>query len=100
MVTGRQPGNVHVQHAGDPELFVADANGDHPKRLTFTVGVNTSPAWNPKTGQQVVFVSDRGGTPQLYMMNSDGTNVEKIALPDMGYVIDPGMVAKRRNPRV
>jgi TolB protein len=74
---------------GDPELFVADANGNHPKRLTFTVGVNTSPTWNPKTGQQVVFVSDRGGTPQLYMMNSDGTNVEKIDLPDMGYVIDP-----------
>ena len=74
---------------GDPELFVADANGNHPKRLTFSVGVNTSPAWNPKTGQQVVFVSDRGGTPQLYTMNSDGTNVDKIALPDMGYVIDP-----------
>ena len=74
---------------GDPELFVADANGNHPKRLTFSVGVSTSPAWNPKTGQQVVFVSDRGGTPQLYTMNSDGTNVDKIALPDMGYVIDP-----------
>ena len=50
---------------------------------------DTSPAWNPKTGQQVAFVSDRGGIPQLYLMNADGSNPEKLALPDMGYVIDP-----------
>jgi len=74
---------------GDPELFVVDANGGHPKRITYSAGVDTSPAWNPKTGQQVAFVSDRGGIPQLYMMNADGSNVEKINLPDMGYVIDP-----------
>ncbi len=49
-----------------------------PKRLTFTVGVNTSPTWNPKTGQQVVFVSDRGGVPQLYMMSAAGGDVQKI----------------------
>ncbi len=76
---------------GNPDLYVADANGGHPKRLTFSVGVNTSPAWNPKTGQEVVFVSDRAGAghPQLYTMNLDGTNIEKIALEDAGYVIDP-----------
>jgi TolB protein len=27
--------------------------------------------------------------PQLYLMNSDGTNTRKLDLPDMGYVIDP-----------
>jgi TolB protein len=74
---------------GNPELFIVDANGGHPKRITYSAGSNTSPAWNPKTGQQVVFVSDRGGLPQLYTMNSDGTNPSKVDLPDMGYVIDP-----------
>ena len=73
----------------DPELFIADANGGRPKRITYSAGVDTSPAWNPKTGQRVVFVSDRGGAPHLYLMNTDGSNVEKISLPDMGYVIDP-----------
>ena len=58
-------------------------------RITFAAGVNTSPAWNPKTGQQMVFVSDRGGIPALYLSNADGTNVQKLELPDMGYVIDP-----------
>ena len=27
--------------------------------------------------------------PVLYLSNSDGSNVQKIDLPDMGYVIDP-----------
>ncbi len=74
---------------GNPELYVSDINGGRPKRLTQSSGANVSPAWNPKTGQSIAFVSDRGGTPQLYLMNSDGTSTTKIDLPDKGYVIDP-----------
>jgi len=75
---------------GNPELYVTDQNGNRPKRLTFSGnGANTSPAWNPKTGQTVAFVSDRGGVPQLYIMNANGTDTRKLDLPDMGYVIDP-----------
>ncbi|HVB33428.1 MAG TPA: translocation protein TolB [Patescibacteria group bacterium] len=74
----------------DPEIWVAGPDGGNPQELTFTPhSVNTSPVWNPKTGQQIVFVSDRSGLPGLYMMNSDGSNVVKIVLPDMGYVVDP-----------
>jgi TolB protein len=74
---------------GNPELFIADADGSQLKRITYAVGASTSAAWNPKTGQQVAFVSDRGGTPQLYTMDADGGEVQKVPLPDMGYVIDP-----------
>jgi TolB protein len=76
---------------GNPALYVSDASGSRPKRLTFASnGGDTSPAWNPKTGQSVAFVSDRStGLPQLYLMNADGTDPQKIDLPDMGYVIDP-----------
>ena len=74
---------------GNPELFIAEADGSHPRRLTHSTGADTSASWNPKTGQQVAFVSDRGGTPQLYTMDADGSEVQKVELPDMGYVIDP-----------
>jgi TolB protein len=74
---------------GDPELFMIDATGTNLRRISYSAGVDTSPAWNPKTGQQVAFVSDRGGLPNLYLMNADGSNVEKLEVPDMGYVIDP-----------
>jgi len=74
---------------GDPQIFVADADGGHLHRITFAAGVSTSPVWNPKTGKQIVFVSDRAGEPVLYMANSDGTEVQRIATGDKGYVIDP-----------
>jgi TolB protein len=74
---------------GDPELFTTDSSGGHLKRITFSPGADTSPVWNPKTGQQVAFVSDRSGVPQLYLMDIEASNVEKLALPGMGYVIDP-----------
>ncbi|PYT66568.1 MAG: translocation protein TolB [Acidobacteria bacterium] len=74
---------------GNPELYVCDVNCNRPKRLTQSSGANMSPSWNPKTGQTIAFVSDRGGTPQLYLVNVDGTGVTKIDMPDKGYVIDP-----------
>ncbi len=75
---------------GNPALYLTDASGNRPKRITFSSnGADTSPAWNPKTGQTVAFVSDRGGVPQLYVMSADGTDTRKLDLPDMGYVIDP-----------
>jgi TolB protein len=89
-----------ASYQGDPEVYIADVNGGHMHRLTYSLGVSTSPTWNPKTGQQIIFVSDRGGLPDLYEMSADGSNVEKIPLsaatgvaaadlPATGYVIDP-----------
>jgi TolB protein len=74
---------------GNPEIFQSDINGNRAKRLTIATGASTSPVWNPKTGQSVAFVSDRGGIPKLFLMNADGTNIQQFDLPDMGYVIDP-----------
>lgn len=87
------PDGAHIafmsSSQGSPEIFVSDADGGHVHAISYSRGVDTSPAWNPKTGQQIVFVSDRGGDPMLYTMNADGTDVQKIAMPDMGYVVDP-----------
>ena len=76
---------------GNPEIFTVDANGSHARRLTLSNGnvANVSPTWNPKTAQSIVYVSDRGGIPKLYLMNADGTNSTELDLPDKGYLIDP-----------
>ncbi len=75
---------------GDPEIYV-DECGWEPRaqRITFAAGVNTSPVWNPKTGKQIVFVSDRGGNPVLYLANSDGTNVQRLDCRTWVTSIDP-----------
>jgi TolB protein len=72
---------------GNAEIYVVDLpdrigeTGQPPKvearRLTFSLGDDLSPTWSP-TGQQIAFTSDRGGTPQIYVMNEDGSNVRRL----------------------
>lgn len=73
---------------GDPEIFLVDAaSGANPKRLTAFRGPDVSPVFNPKTGTQIAFVSGRTGLPQIYTMDVDGTNVQRMT--DGGYAVSP-----------
>lgn len=38
----------------------------------------TSASWSPN-GQEVYFSSDRGGGPQIYKVNSDGTELSRVS---------------------
>ncbi len=62
---------------GNYDLFVADADGHNPVRLTTESGVDVQPVWTPD-GQRIVFVSGRGGPRQLYVMNADGSEVRAL----------------------
>jgi TolB protein len=72
---------------GDSDIYVIDANGSNPRRLTTAKGPDVSPVWNPKTGAQIAFVSGRSGLPQIYIMDADGTNQQRIT--DVGYAVSP-----------
>jgi len=72
---------------GDPEIFVAEASGASPKRLTAYKGPDISPVFNPKSGAQIAFVSGRTGLPQIYVMDADGANVQRLT--DGGYAVSP-----------
>lgn len=60
---------------GGMEIYVANSDGSGARRLTRTRNaVNISPRWNPRTGQEIAFISDRGGSPQIYVIGADGAN--------------------------
>jgi len=63
--------------SGNFDIFVADADGRNPVRLTTDPAVDQQPVWTPD-GSQVVFVSGRSGTRQLYVMKTDGTEVRQL----------------------
>lgn len=73
--------------AGDSDLYVVDITGSNPRRLTNSKGPDVSPTWNPKTNAQIAWVSGRTGLPQIYTMESDGTNV--VRMTDQGYAVSP-----------
>ena len=50
-------------------------DGSGLRRLTNHPTIDVTPTWSP-TGQQIAFVSDRTGTPQIWVMNVDGTGAD------------------------
>jgi TolB protein len=54
------------------------------ERLTDNPAIDTSASFAPD-GSQIVFNSDRGGSQQLYVMNADGSNVQRISFGEGRY---------------
>jgi TolB protein len=85
------PSGNELAYAAAPEgsfdIWVADSNGNLGRRITNFHRGTASPTYNPKTGAQIAFISDRTGLPQLYIMNSDGSGVQLMT--DTGYASSP-----------
>jgi TolB protein len=85
------PSGNEIAYAAAPEgsfdIWVADSNGNLGRRITSFRKGASSPTYNPKTGAQIAFVSDRTGLPQLYIMNTDGSGVQQMT--DGGYASSP-----------
>ncbi|HVG22363.1 MAG TPA: translocation protein TolB [Blastocatellia bacterium] len=64
-----------ISNDGSMEIYVSGLDGSSPRRLTRTQkGINISPRWNPRTGREIAFISNRGGSPQIYVMDASGAN--------------------------
>ncbi|TPW36549.1 Tol-Pal system beta propeller repeat protein TolB [Oecophyllibacter saccharovorans] len=64
---------------GGSDIYTIDLASHSRRRLTSAPGViDTSPCYSPD-GRQIVFNSDRGGSPQLYIMNADGSGAHRIS---------------------
>ncbi len=100
----RVPGAPSSEGPGD--IYVRQAEGGSPRRLTSGSSVETSPSWSP-SGARLIFVreSDSGRaasrSSQLVEINSDGT-CETVLLPSRQGVSSGGVVfvGPAWNPRV
>jgi TolB protein len=77
------PDSKHIAFSssasGYSQIYMANADGSGIRRLTNTRAVEVEPKINPKTGNEIVFVSGRGGgSPQVYRMSSDGADVQRL----------------------
>lgn len=80
------PDGGRIAYSENGDIFVSSADGSLAVNLTHNPAIDVSPTWSPD-GRQIAFVSDRSGLPQIYVMNSDGSNVRRIT--SGGYSTDP-----------
>jgi TolB protein len=74
------------------DLVFATMDSTEPKRITIGRGTdNTSPSYSPD-GTQVAFISGRSGSPQVYIMDADGSNVQLLT------PYKPGVRSYRASP--
>ena len=60
------------------QVYVANLDGSDRRRLTNINAIDVSPRVNPKTGNDVLFISGRSGKQQLWRMNIDGGDLEMV----------------------
>ncbi|MGI5865187.1 MAG: Tol-Pal system beta propeller repeat protein TolB, partial [Myxococcales bacterium] len=65
------------QDDGNSHLWIADADGENPRRLTDGFGINSSPSFSPD-GKQIAYVSNRSGNPQIYVIPASGGEPKRI----------------------
>jgi TolB protein len=63
---------VTLSRDGNSQIYVIDSSGvGEARRLTQSSGIDTEPVYSPD-GRAIYFVSDRGGSPQVYRMPAGG----------------------------
>ncbi|HSW50196.1 MAG TPA: hypothetical protein VLH09_08480 [Bryobacteraceae bacterium] len=73
---------------GNQQLYIANVDGGDMQRLTYSNSIDVEPRVNPKTGNELVFVSGRSGMPQIYRMSIEGADVQRLTDGD-GEAVNP-----------
>jgi hypothetical protein len=69
---------AHKEGDGTMQIYTVMPNGRQVKRLTSGAFSNHSPRWTPDHSK-IVFVSNRSGPENIFIMNADGSN--RCSLP-------------------
>ncbi len=68
--------------SGNTDIFKVDDEYEGPVRLTTASGRDFAPAWSPNK-RTIAFLSDRNGTPSLWLMDSMGESKRQVTGPEL-----------------
>lgn len=70
---------------GNTEIYEMELRTRRVRRLTNHPAIDTSPSYAPSDIGRITFNSDRSGEQELYVMNADGSNPQRISFGDGRY---------------
>ena len=72
------------------DIWTVPSEGGSARRLTFDDGRDANPVLSPD-GKQLAFVSDRTGSPQVFVMPAEGGKPRQVTHFTEGYIIEAWM---------
>ena len=74
----RSPDRTRIAYSssrgGSADVYVMDADGKNPRRVTADPGSEGEPVWAPDGARLVYTASPSGGVPQLVSVRADGAD--------------------------
>ncbi len=59
------------------QIWIVPLNGGTPQQITHDGEANQRPRWSPDS-KRIAYVSDRGGSSQIWLMDPDGSNAKQV----------------------
>jgi len=79
--TSGEPANGKIAFCssrdGNWEIYVMNADGSNPTRLTHNSANDMDPSWSPD-GKKIAFFSYRDGNYEIYLMNANGSSQTRL----------------------
>jgi TolB protein len=69
-------------------IYIANLDGAGAHLVSLSKSIQVEPKVNPKNPALIAFTSDRAGMPQIYIMNSDGGDPERLS-NGVGEAVNP-----------
>ena len=66
-----------AQNTKPKQIYTVPLIGGAPRQITTQGTDNERPEWSPDS-KQIAFISDRGGSAQVWIMNADGSSPRQI----------------------
>ncbi len=79
--SGRTP------NSDNPEIYICNIDGSDLLNISQNPGIDVSPTFSP-SGNQICFVSDRDGSPSLFITDTFGAAPERL-ISEGGYMSSP-----------
>ncbi len=78
------PDGSKIAFAWSGEIWTANIDGSRVTRLTNNPASDSQPLFSPD-GERIAFVSTRTGSPQIFVMQSNGTLPKQVSFHSAGY---------------